>query len=158
MSLCLALATVPGCSASFDTDNLPGGDASSGSTPGSSADSGTSTPGSDGGGGGGNDGGGGGGNDGGGGNSDAGGGDDDGGDDDGTPDAGEECGGSAGAECCPPMNADSCGDEWLECSGTTCRACGREDEPCCAEGPQCDTSLLPLLTCLIGNVCGLPIL
>ena len=48
----------------------------------------------------------------------------------------------------------NCGDEeFIECTDELiCEACGHEDEPCCADGPQCE-AVLGLL-CL-GLLCGL---
>jgi hypothetical protein len=154
----LLLVAAPACSATFDTDDL-GADAGSGS----STDGGTDDGGDDDGSGDGDtpsgdagdgDGGDDGGEpDGGGGEPDGGGGEPDGGG--GEPDAGEQCGGAPGAECCS-SDVNSCGDEWIEClNGSTCAACGGQDQPCCEDGDPCN-ELLGNLTCLLGT-CGLPL-
>ncbi len=146
------LLAASACSTQFDTDNLSG-DASSGS--GSpvdgggdddGGDDGDGNPGGDAGGGGNQDGGG-------GGNQDA-----SPPQPDGAPPAdagGGECG-AEGQACCPPMDTDSCNDEFLECSGSggICEACGNDDQPCCTTGTACNELLG--LTCLLGE-CGLPL-
>jgi hypothetical protein len=152
----LLLIGAPACSAKFDTDDL-GAD----SGVGSSDDGGSDDGGDDGAGDGGVPGGDAGDQDGGGdgepdggddGEPDAG---DDGGDDGPEPDAGEQCGGAPGAECCS-SEVDSCNDDWIEClNGATCVECGADGQPCCEEGDPCN-ELLGNLTCVLGE-CGLPI-